>query len=140
MRHPLIVLVAYTLAWAGWQLTTSAEEDLARDRPAGAIETVATFDGPMPTGVTVSHSGRIFVCYPKWGDKVDFTIAEVKEGKPVAYPDEATNRSEGPRDGEHLISVQSVVVDPSDRLWRSTPEASRSARRRPAGRSSSAST
>ena len=38
----------------------------------------------MPTGVTVSHSGRIFICYPKWGDKVDFTVAEVKDGKPVA--------------------------------------------------------
>ena len=29
--------------------------------PVGRIETVATFDGPMPTGVTVSHKGRVFV-------------------------------------------------------------------------------
>jgi sugar lactone lactonase YvrE len=94
-----------------------AADDLARDRPAGEVETVATFDGPMPTGVTVSHTGRIFICYPKWGDKVDFTVAEVKDGKPVAYPDQATNRAAGPGDGQHLISVQSVVVDPSDRLW-----------------------
>ena len=48
----------------------------------------------MPTGVTVSHSGRIFVCFPKWGDKVDFTVAEVKNGRPVAYPDAAINRPE----------------------------------------------
>ena len=94
-----------------------AADDLARDRPAGEVETVATFDGPMPTGVTVSHTGRIFVCYPKWGDKVDFTVAEVKQGKPIAYPDQATNQASGPSDGQHLISVQSVVIDPSDRLW-----------------------
>jgi hypothetical protein len=59
-----------------------AGEDLARDESAGEIETVASFDGPMPTGVTVSHSGRIFICDPKWSDKVDFTIAEVRGGPP----------------------------------------------------------
>ena len=111
------------LAWLAYALTPvispppAGADDLATDRPAGEIETVATFDGPMPTGVTVSHSGRIFVCFPKWGDKVDFTVAEVKEGRPVAYPDEAINRAEdGPAAGR-LVSVQSVVVDPKDRLW-----------------------
>src|SRR3954462_3124713 len=116
MNHMLLKLT-YVLAFTGMPVLASAEEELAKDRPAGEIETVATFDGPMPTGVTVSHSGRIFVCYPKWGDKVDFTVAEVKQGKPVAYPDQATNQASGPRDGQHLISVQSVVIDPSDRLW-----------------------
>src|SRR5947208_2070866 len=115
MRHRSVVLTVLALAWMDPASTASAQ-DLARDRPVGEIETVATFVGPMPTGVTVSHSGRIFICYPKWGDKVDFTVAEVKSGKPVAYPDQATNQSEGPTDGAHLISVQSVVVDPSDRL------------------------
>ncbi|HVW83505.1 MAG TPA: L-dopachrome tautomerase-related protein, partial [Bryobacteraceae bacterium] len=84
--------------------------ELATDRPVGELEAVAYFDGAMPTGVTVSHRGRIFVCYPKWGDDVRFTIAEVKDGTPVAFPDEETNAST-------LISVQSVVVDPRDRLW-----------------------
>ena len=91
--------------------------DLATDRPAGKLETVATFDGPMPTGVTVSHSGRIFVCFPKWGDKVDFTVAEVRNGGPVPYPDAAFNRAEEGHTADRLVSVQSVVVDPSDRLW-----------------------
>lgn len=91
--------------------------DLATDRPAGEIQVVATFDGPMPTGVTVSRAGRIFVCFPRWGDKVDFTVAEVKGGLPVAYPDETINRPGGSQDGDRLISVQSVVVDPLDRLW-----------------------
>ena len=83
----------------------------------GDLEMVATFHGPMPTGVTVSHSGRIFVCFPKWGDKVDFTVAELRDGRPIAFPDEEINRAESAQDARHLISVQSVVIDPSDRLW-----------------------
>ena len=83
----------------------------------GAIETVATFDGAMPTGVTVSHRGRIFVNYPRWGDKVDFTVAEVKGGKAVAYPSTEFNKLDKDRPGERLVSVQSVVVGPDDRLW-----------------------
>jgi hypothetical protein len=33
--------------------------------PVGELEVVALFEGAMPTGVTVSHQGRVFVCYPK---------------------------------------------------------------------------
>ena len=44
--------------------------DLPSDEPLGALEPVAYFDGAMPTGVTVSHTGRVFVNFPKWGDEV----------------------------------------------------------------------
>jgi len=60
------------------------------DEPVGELETVHTFDGPMPTGVTVSRAGRIFVNYPKWGDDVAFTTAELRDGQAVAFPDQAT--------------------------------------------------
>jgi sugar lactone lactonase YvrE len=93
------------------------EPKLPAAEPVGKIEVVATFDGPMPTGVTVSHKGRIFVNFPRWGDEVDFTVAELKGGKPVAYPDAAFNRLDKGRPAECLVSVQSVVVDPDDRLW-----------------------
>jgi sugar lactone lactonase YvrE len=83
----------------------------------GRIETVATLDGPMPTGVTVSRAGRIFVNFPRWGDPVAFTVAELKDGKPIPYPDDAFNRLNKDRPAESLVSVQSVVVDPDDRLW-----------------------
>jgi sugar lactone lactonase YvrE len=83
----------------------------------GNPEVVATFDGPMPTGVTVSHSGRIFVNFPRWGDKVDFTVAEVKNGKAVPYPDADFNKPNDAAPDKSLVSVQSVVVDPADRLW-----------------------
>ncbi len=82
--------------------------DLAADAPFGGLEPVAQFHGPMPTGVTVSQSGRIFVCFPKWGDGVRFTVAELRDGQPFKFP------GDGAAD---LISVQSVVIDPLDRLW-----------------------
>jgi sugar lactone lactonase YvrE len=112
-------LAGFALIVAAAALPTPAvtADELATDRPVGDIETVATFHGPMPTGVTVSHSGRIFVCFPKWGDKIDFTVAELKDGRPIAFPDEEINRAGGVQDARHLISVQSVVIDPNDRLW-----------------------
>lgn len=90
-------------------------QDLPHDESIGNIESVAQFTGPMPTGVTVSHQGRIFVCYPKWGDEVPFTVGEIKDGQATAYPNQEIN-DEGDLFNT-LISVQSVVVDPRDRLW-----------------------
>jgi sugar lactone lactonase YvrE len=105
----------------------AAAERLPSEEPMGMLEPVAYFNGAMPTGVTVSQKGRIFVNFPKWGDEVPFTVAEIKDGKAVAYPDEAMNQT---TDHTHevaadnndyyaasLVSVQSVVVDPADRLW-----------------------
>ncbi len=87
----------------------------------------------MPEGVTVSHSGRIFVNFARWGDDTPFTVAEVVRGKAVAYPNAAVNDWPGrtlpnpnafghtpeqeAADQQHFVSVQSVVVDPADRLW-----------------------
>jgi sugar lactone lactonase YvrE len=83
----------------------------------GSVETVATFDGPMWTGVTVSRTGRIFVNFPRWGDNVEFTVAELKGGKPSAFPDAEINHFDPNHLADHLISVQSVVVGPDDRLY-----------------------
>ena len=90
---------------------------LATDAPLGALETVALFDGAMLTGVTVSRGGRVFVNFPKWGDDVRFTVAEVVDGEVVPYPDMATNETSSEDPAAALVSVQSVVVDPADRLW-----------------------
>jgi sugar lactone lactonase YvrE len=92
--------------------------DQPRDEAIGSLETVHTFDeGPMPTGVSVSRTGRIFVNFPKWGDDVPSTVAEIRDGRVVPYPDERWNTPEGDDDAEALVSVQSIVVDPADRLW-----------------------
>ena len=101
----------------GTGATAAAAEDLATDQPEGELEVVATFDGPMLTGVTVSPGGRIFVNFPRWGDRPDFTVGEIVDGKTVAYPDAAMNEFDPDQPGEHLLSVQSVVVGPDGRLW-----------------------
>lgn len=82
-----------------------------------ALEVVAADSGAMWTGVTVSNAGRIFVNFPRWGDKVEYTVAELKNGKPVPYPSAGINQFDSHRPAEHLVSVQSVVVSPDDRLW-----------------------
>ena len=92
-------------------------QGLPTDQPLGALEPVAYFNGAMPTGVTVSHKGRIFVNFPKWGDDVSFTVAEIRNGEMVAYPDESINQTNPADQAVALVSVQSVVVDPVDRLW-----------------------
>jgi sugar lactone lactonase YvrE len=91
--------------------STMAEESLRK------IETVATFNDAMLTGVTISAKGRIFINYPRWGDDVPFTVAEVVNGKAVAYPNAEINKADPSKPADSLISVQSVVVDPKDRLW-----------------------
>jgi len=93
--------------------------ELPNEEPLGMLEPVAFFHGPMPTGVTVSHTGRIFVNFPKWGDDVRFTVGEIlKNGEGmVAYPNEQINKTNPEDQSSTLVSVQSVVVDPLDRLW-----------------------
>ena len=97
--------------------TNIQARELPTDEPFGELEPVAYFYDAMPTGVTVSHEGRIFVNYPKWGDDVKFTVAELVDGEAVAYPNEAINQPDSQSDADALVSVQSVVVDPADRLW-----------------------
>ena len=96
---------------------TDTSAHLPANETFGTLELVATFSGAMPTGVTVSQGGRIFVNFPKWGDDVRFTVAELRDGQAVAYPDEAFNQSDPDDPAAALVSVQSVVVDPADRLW-----------------------
>ena len=91
--------------------------ELPVEEALGTLEPMAFFDGAMPTGVTVSQQGRIFVNFPKWGDEVLFTVAEIRDGKAVAYPDEAMNQTKPANLAAAFVSVQSVVVDAADRLW-----------------------
>jgi sugar lactone lactonase YvrE len=94
------------------------KELAADDMPVGDLEPVVYFNGAMPTGVTVSHKeGRIFVNFPRWGDDVPFTVAEIIDGQTVPYPDITFNQTNAQDLSAALVSVQSVVVDPADRLW-----------------------
>ena len=94
-------------------------QDVPRDEAIGSLEVAATFSGAMPTGVTVANDRRIFVNFPRWGDAVEATVAEIKNGKIVPYPTAEINRYEpGDNQTEKFVSVQSVVVDPASKmLW-----------------------
>jgi sugar lactone lactonase YvrE len=99
--------------------TMCSGQELAKEKVIGQLEVVATFTGPMPTGVTVANNGRIFVNFPRWGDRVEYTAAEVRNGKTLPYPNADINHySDADNQADKLISVQSVVVDPTgNRLW-----------------------
>lgn len=97
---------------------------LSQTRPVGEFEVVAKLMDTMPTGVAVSSEGRVFTNFPRWGDDVRFTVAEVRNGAAVPYP--ALEMQKLPRDSSSmssedaaktLLSVQSVVVGPDDTLW-----------------------
>lgn len=115
--NPTYLAGSISLLLAGFSALQADEAKLPRAEPVGRLEVIATFSGPMPTGVTVSHTGRVFVNFPRWGDPVAFTVVEVKNGKTVPYPDAAINRLDRANAAKGLVSVQSVVVDPADRLW-----------------------
>ena len=93
------------------------QHTLAQTQTTGELELVATFADDMPTGVTVSQEGRIFVNFPRWGDPVAATVAEIVDGKPVPYPDADITKLDLGNAAGTFVSVQSVVVDPADRLW-----------------------
>lgn len=55
--------------------------------------------------------------FPKWGDDVPATVVELRDGEQHPFPDEAWNTPSSDDDENALVSVQSIVADPSDRLW-----------------------
>lgn len=112
LRHSLVALsIAYgTEAWTA---------PVPQQQPIGRLERVADIRGAMPTGVAVSASGRIFINFPRWGDHVPFTVAELIHGLPVAFPS-ATLNAPGDVSNQHnrIVSAQSVVIGPSGmHLW-----------------------
>lgn len=130
----LVVLLIATLLLAGCttsdKLRGTADPYLealpasSRQVPdVGYLQPVASFNGPMSTGVTVSREGRIFISIPRWGDPTEFTVAEIRDGQPYPYPNQEINKvpqgnpKQGLSDPHRLISVQSVVMDPDDNLW-----------------------
>src|SRR4051794_32369264 len=99
----------------------------ARGGPAGGkgdakLKPAALFYGPMPTCFAFTSDNRLFVNFPRWGLITNYTVAEVKNGTLVPYPDVDANSFYPSDPGQmdpktHLVSVQSVVTDSKDRLW-----------------------
>jgi sugar lactone lactonase YvrE len=98
-----------------------AEQEQARLEAAGldslpVPEVVVSFAARMPTGVAVTKAGRIFVCFPRRGDKIPGTVVEYTPGKVESYPDAFTAGEEGDP-AKRFVSVQSLVMDARERLW-----------------------
>ncbi|MER2269389.1 L-dopachrome tautomerase-related protein [Methylobacterium oxalidis] len=99
----------------------SAQQTQAPATGQAQLTKVASFEHQV-TGVTVSRDGRIFVNFPRWSEDAPVSVAEVKDGKPVPYPDAAWNSWRNAKADEispqdHFVCVQSVVADGQDRLW-----------------------
>ncbi|MGU3422355.1 L-dopachrome tautomerase-related protein [Methylobacterium sp. D54C] len=87
----------------------------------GNLTQIASFAHQV-TGITVSRDGRMFVNFPRWSEDAPVSVAELKDGKPVAYPNDDWNSWRNARKDEvdpktHFVCVQSVVADGQDRLW-----------------------
>jgi sugar lactone lactonase YvrE len=119
MKHRLLgSAIAATIALANQSTFAAAFPTSApAEKTIGQLEQVFAFNDAMPTGVTVSETGRIFVNYPRWGDDVPFTVGEIRDGKVVAFPNAAINVEDAKAPAKGLISVQSVVADGQGRIW-----------------------
>ncbi|WP_106476271.1 L-dopachrome tautomerase-related protein [Phytohalomonas tamaricis] len=95
----------------------TAMADLAHEHILGELSPVFLFNDQMPTGVTVSAEGRIFVSYPRWENGVEFTVAELKNGKEIPYPNAKINAPDVKHPEASLISVQSVVAPGDGHVW-----------------------
>jgi sugar lactone lactonase YvrE len=126
IRRPALVLlaafiVALIAGCAGMHKKAGPEEESAVIEPidfTGSLE-VAAESQRQWTGVAVSHSGRVFVCWPRWSDDVPVSVAEIKPtGEVVPYPNEEWNTwRPGLSPAGHFVCVQSVYVDDEDYLW-----------------------
>ena len=83
----------------------------------GELEQVHAFYGEMPTGVSVSETGRIFINFPEWGDDVQATVVEIVDGELVPYPSKEANTFDPANSEKGFLSVQSIVADGEGTLW-----------------------
>ena len=93
------------------------DTNMPSEKYFGKLESVFSFYDAMPTGVTISEEGRIFVNFPKWGDDVKFTVGEIVGDKLVPYPDLKSNTVDYNDLQNCFISVQSVVADGCGTLY-----------------------
>ena len=110
-------LIALGVAIGMTSATAAPQEPPARPVQVGHLEFVTGLMGDQPAGVAVTKSGRLFVTFPRHDGDVAFTVGEVKDGVPVAYPSAELNQATIERASSTLFSVQTLQVDASDHLW-----------------------
>ena len=126
MKHRLGSTLFATLL-AG--TTLAATPVRAQTAPAGqpTLNKVMTF-GHQVTGVTVTTEGRIFVNFPRWTEDTEVSVAELKDGKLIPFPDAEWNAWRNAKKDElsaanHWICVQATVADHHGNVWVLDPAA-----------------
>lgn len=112
------------ISWATLALVLFAASTAAADPQ---LTKVASFKHQV-TGVTVAADGRIFVNFPRWSEDSPISVAEVKGGQVVPFPDAEWNAWRNAKKDQvsakdHWVCVQSVVADPRGNLWVLDPAA-----------------
>ncbi|WP_236025587.1 major royal jelly family protein [Algoriphagus oliviformis] len=83
-----------------------------------ALEQVFADSTYQLTGVAVTKGDRLFVNYPYWLDAHSYSVVEVKDGKPLPYPNSDWNSFEIGQDGQDkFVCVQAVFADDQGYLW-----------------------
>lgn len=99
------------------QANTKSENEISTEKNT-RLEEVFSDSTYQLTGVAVAKDNRVFVNYPYWLDNHSYSVIEVKDGKPVPYPDAEWNSFKKGEDGQNkFVTVQSVVTDDKGFLW-----------------------
>jgi len=99
------------------QANSKSENEISTEKNA-QLEEVFSDSTYQLTGVAVAKDNRVFVNYPYWLDEHSYSVVEVKDGKPVPYPDAEWNSFKKGEDGQNkFVTVQSVVTDDKGFLW-----------------------
>jgi len=113
----LLIIAAASL----FTVTAEAQQNHQR-----SLATVYQNNDFQLTGISVSKTGRLFVNFPRWSDRYLYAVVEVMpDGSTKPFPDQEWNQWDlkPATAGNHLVCVQSVVVDDADSLWILDPAA-----------------
>ncbi len=121
--HTPPIAAAVAVALAACSSTPPAPQSAA----SVDLRQVASFDHQV-TGVAVTPDGRIFVNFPRWTEDTEVSVAEVRDGRLVPFPDADWNAWRNARKDElspknHWVCVQSVVAGPNGNVWVLDPAA-----------------
>lgn len=116
-RHALATCSAAAICL----IALSANPAAAQSSQQPPLTKVASFEHEA-TGIAVSRDGRIFVTFPRWTEDAPVSVAEVKDGKPVPYPDAEWNRWRNALKDkvdarDHFVCVQTAEFDHGGHLW-----------------------
>ena len=122
MYKPLIFSLLVLLA----ACNISMGENISTSTNSSNLVEVAGIQ-QQPTGIAVSHEGRIFVNFPRWVDNISMSVAEVlPNGMVRAYPNWTINQWDASLNASNrLVCVQSVYIDENNNLWILDPAAPR---------------